>query len=93
MERHHRVLELIGPKARDDVRRDQHERITDRHLAPPYLGLEAVRRQAPLPMWIRQGREPGLADQIGLGRAHCGHVHLVATHDPDADADRAVALG
>ena len=88
MERDHRVLELVRPEPGDDVRRDQDERVADRELAAPDVGLEVGGRQAALAMRVGQRREPGLADQVGLGRADRRDVQLVAADDRDADADR-----
>ncbi len=90
MERDHRVLQLVGAEPGHDVRRDEHQRVTDRDLAAPDLGFQAAGRQAALAMRVGQGREAGLADEVGLGRPDRRHVHLVATHDTDADADRPV---
>ena len=93
VERDHRVLELVGSELGDDVGRDQDERVADRDLAAPDLRLQPVRGQAALAMGIGQRREPGLADEVGLGRPDRRHVHLVATDDGDADADRPVVVG
>ena len=90
MERDHRVLQLVGAEPGHDVRRDEHQRVTDRDLAAPDLGLQAVGRQAALAMRVGQRRETGLADEVGLGRPDRRHVHLVATDDPDPDPDRPV---
>ena len=90
VERDHRVLELVGRRAGHDVRRDEDERVADRDLAAPDVGLEVARRQAALAVRVRQRRQPGLADQVGLGRADRRDVQLVAADDRDADPDRAV---
>ena len=93
VERQHRVLELVGPEARDDVGRDEHERVADRDLAAPDVGLQAARGQAALAVGVGQRREAGLADQVGLRGPHGRHVHLVAADHRDPDADRPVAVG
>jgi hypothetical protein len=93
VEGQHRVLELVGPEPSDDVRRHEDQRIADRDLAAPHVGLEAARRQSSLAVRVGQRREPRLADEIGLGRPDRGDIHLVAADNGQANPDRAVALG
>ena len=93
MERDHRILELVRTELGDDVRRDEHERVADRNLAAPHLRLESAGRQASFAMRVGQGREPGLTDEVRLGRADRRHVHLVAADHADPDADGAVVAG
>ena len=92
MEREHRVLELVGSQAGDDVGRDQRQGVADRDLAAPDVWLQAAGRQPSLAMRIGQGREASLTDQERLSRPDGRHVGLVPTHDREADADRTVAV-
>ena len=91
VEREHRVLELVRAELGHDVRRDEHQRVADRDLAAPDVRLELARRQAALAVRVGQRREPGLADQVGLGGPDGRHVHLVAADDGHGHADRPVA--
>ena len=77
------------PDPRHDVRRDEAQRVADLELAAPDLGLEVGGGQPALLVGVGQGRQAGLADQVGLGRADRRDVHLAAAHDGDRDADRA----
>ena len=81
MEGDHRVLELVGAEPADEVRRGEDERIADRDLAPPDVRLELGGRQAALAVRIGQRRQPGLADEVGLGRTDGHDVQLVAPDD------------
>ena len=90
MERDHRVLELIRTEPAHHVRRDQDERVADRDLAAPDVGLQIAGRQAPLAVRVGQGREAGLADEVRLRRPDRGHVQLVGPDDGDPDPDRPV---
>jgi len=69
VERDHGVLQLVRPELRHDVRRDEDERVADGDLAAPDVGLQVVRRETALAMRIGKGRQPRLADEVGLGRA------------------------
>ncbi len=93
VEGQHRILELVHPELGDDVRRHQDERVAHRDLTTPHVGFQRARRQAALPVGVGQGRQPRLADQVGLGRADGRDVHLAAPDDRHADADRAVPVG
>src|SRR5437879_5390957 len=61
--------------------------------AAPDVRFEAGRRQAAFAVWVGQGRQPRLPDQVGLGRPDRRDVELVAPDDGDPDPDRAVVLG
>ena len=93
VERQHRVLELVGAELGDDVGRDEDERVADRDLAAPDVGLQVTRRQAAFTVRVGQRREAGLADQVGLGRPDRRHVHLAAADHGHADPDRPVPVG
>ena len=89
VERDQRVLEGVGADAGDDVRGDEAERVADVELAAPDLGHELRGGQAALAVGVRQGRQAGLADQVGLGGADGRDVQLAAPDHGDRDADRA----
>ena len=74
------------------VRRNQAQRVAHLQLAPPHLGLQLARREAALLVRVGKGRQAGLADQVGLGRADGRHVHLAAADHGDRDADRPLRL-
>ena len=69
------------------------ERVADRDLAAPDVGLQVPRGQPALAVGVGQRREARLADEVGLGRPDGRHVHLAAADDRHADADRPVAVG
>ena len=52
-------------------------------------GSRSVGREPAVLVRVGQGRQAGLADQVGLGRADGRDVHLAAADDGDRDADRA----
>ena len=81
VERDEGILELVDAELGDEVRRGEHERVADGHLAAPDLGFEALGREAALTVRIGQRREPRLADEVGLGRPDGRHVQLVAADD------------
>ena len=89
VERDERVLEGVRPHLGDDVRRDEAQRVADVELAAPDLGLELLDRQAAIAVRVGQGRQAGLADEVGLGRADRRDVQLAAADDGDGDPDRA----
>ena len=60
------------------------ERVADRDLAAPHVGLERPGGQAALAMRVGQRRKACLADQIRLGRSDRRDVHLAAADDGDA---------
>jgi hypothetical protein len=92
VERDQRVLEGVGPDAGDDVRRDEAERVADVELAAPDLGHELRGGEAALAVGIREGRQAGLADEVGLGGSDGRDVQLAAPDHGDRDADRAGLL-
>ena len=73
-----------------DTRR---ERVAHLELAAPDLGLQLHRGQAAVPVGIRERREAGLADEVGLRRADRRDVQLSPAHHRDRDADGTAAIG
>ena len=97
VERHERVLELLGADRPGHVAGDEQERVADGDLAAPDVDMDLVaRRQALATLLLGQRQEAGLAHEVGVGVADGRHVQLVAADDGDAGADgaggQAVAL-
>ena len=90
VERHDRVLELLGADDLGQVARHQQERVTDRDLAPPDLDPQGVvRGQARLLACVVGHQQPRGAHEVCLGAADGRDVQLVVADDRDGDAEGA----
>ena len=67
---------------------DEAQRVADRELAAPDLRLEGLHGQAAVAVGVGQRGQPGLADEVGLGRPDGRDVQLATADDGHRDADR-----
>ncbi len=89
VQRHDRVLELLGTNHLGQVAGHQQQRVADGDLAPPDLDPQCVvRGQSRLLRVVgdQQARRP---HEVRLGAPDCRDIQLVVADDRDGDAQRA----
>ena len=89
MELAYGVLDRPEPDASGHVRRDQDETVAHRDLAVPDLGpVDILVREAALRVGIGESQQPGLPDEVSLGRTKGRDVELVGSDDRQGQPDR-----